>query len=96
MLSPKKEPNSDNFPNTFIGKEKIELKTSEMLRDKESKKDKGSFSEDLADQMFLEAQELLMDSPWITNIDPIDANSTDIRNVVGENKIESENRTENS
>ena len=67
-----------------------------MLRDKESKKDKGSFSEDLADHMFLEAQELPMDSTWITNIDPIDANSTNIRNVVDENKIKSENRTENS
>ena len=44
----------------------------ELNQVKKSQSPKRDFSEDLADQMFLEAQELLMNSPWITNIDPFD------------------------
>ena len=43
--------------------------------------------------MFLEAQELLMDSPWITNIDE---NSTDIKNDSDEIKVKRENQTKNN
>ena len=43
--------------------------------------------------MFLEAQELLMDSPWITNIDE---NSTDIKNDSDEIKVKRENQTKHN
>ena len=38
---------------------------------------------------FIEAQELLMDSPWITNIDHIDEHSTDIKDDADEIKVKS-------
>ena len=60
-----------------------------MLQERECENEKSCFSEELADQMFLEAQELLMDSPWITNIDHIDEHSSDIKDDADEIKVKS-------
>ena len=50
--------------------EQREVLMKQIFQVKESESPKIDFSEDLANQMFLEAQELLQNSPWITNIDP--------------------------
>ena len=50
-------------------KEEVSSPGSKPFPEGESEKSKKNNSEDLADQMFLEAQDLILHSPWITNIE---------------------------
>ena len=69
---------------------------TELLQDEGSENDRRCFWKKLVDQRLLEAQDLLMNSPWITSIGASDESSTEIRNYVDENKFKTEVLTENN
>eukprot|EP00092_Neocalanus_flemingeri_P013650 GFUD01014723.1.p1 GENE.GFUD01014723.1~~GFUD01014723.1.p1 ORF type:complete len:596 (+),score=126.01 GFUD01014723.1:60-1847(+) len=92
----------DNFPiptkkikKEDFGYDESEIKhefTPQNFEMKEKETTKKDLSEALADQMFLEAQDLLMNSPWITTIDPsidkeLSLNTETVNQDVGGAKI---------